>query len=51
MPVNEADDVLHRIRIKLHKSNLPQAEGRAQRHRSLAAWKSPNPPLIRLKAR
>ncbi|MDR0472768.1 MAG: DUF4469 domain-containing protein [Treponema sp.] len=27
MPVNEADDVLHRIRIKLHKSNLPQAEG------------------------
>jgi hypothetical protein len=27
MPENEAEEVLHRIRIKLHQSNLPQAKG------------------------
>jgi hypothetical protein len=27
MPINDVDDVLHRIRIRLHRSNLPGAKG------------------------
>jgi hypothetical protein len=27
MSINDTEEVLHHIRIKVHKSNLPQAEG------------------------